>query len=102
MSLQSISEDQKKKQIPRRKVEDIYAVRVQGRSTEGFISFKCNLRELVLPRVGSLRIRELVLSRVGAMKKGIGVSYIWCYKKDWCPSLLFIKFVMLAKVYLHN
>ena len=38
-SLQSISEDQKKKKIPRRKAEDNYAVRVEGRSKEGFISF---------------------------------------------------------------
>jgi hypothetical protein len=50
----------KAKQIPRRKAEDICAVRVEGRSTEGFISFKCNLRDLVLPRVGALKTRELV------------------------------------------
>jgi hypothetical protein len=31
-------EDQKQKQIPRRKVEDTYEVRVEGRSMEGFIS----------------------------------------------------------------
>jgi hypothetical protein len=39
VSLQSRSEDQKQKQSPRRKVEDTYAVRVEGRSKEGFISF---------------------------------------------------------------
>jgi hypothetical protein len=31
-------------------------------------------RELVLPRVGALKTRELVLPRVGALKKGICVS----------------------------
>jgi hypothetical protein len=36
--MQSISEDQKQKQIPRRKAEDTYALRVEGRSMEGFIS----------------------------------------------------------------
>jgi hypothetical protein len=42
---------------------------------EGFISFKCKLRELVLPRVGALNTRELVLPRVGALKyKGVGAS----------------------------
>jgi hypothetical protein len=30
---------------------------------------KCNLRELVVPRVGSLNMRELVLPRVGSLKK---------------------------------
>jgi ribosomal protein S30 len=39
VSLQSRSEDQKQKQSPRRKNEDTYAVRVEGRSKEGFISF---------------------------------------------------------------
>jgi hypothetical protein len=38
VSLQSRSEDQKQKQIPGRKDEDTYAVRVEGRSMEGFIS----------------------------------------------------------------
>jgi ribosomal protein S30 len=33
------SPDQKQKQSPRRKDEDTYAVRVEGRSKEGFISF---------------------------------------------------------------
>jgi hypothetical protein len=60
VSLQSRSEDQKLKWISRRKAKDIKAVRVEGRNTKGFISFKCNLRELVLPRVGALKIRELV------------------------------------------
>jgi hypothetical protein len=32
VSLQSRSKDQKQKHIPRRKVEDTYAVRVEGRS----------------------------------------------------------------------
>jgi hypothetical protein len=63
-------------------------VRVESRSTKGFISFtKCNLRdlvllgvgalktrELVLLGVGELKTRELVLPRVGALKKGICVS----------------------------
>jgi hypothetical protein len=31
--------DQKKKQIPKRRTNDTYAVRVEGRSKEGFISF---------------------------------------------------------------
>jgi hypothetical protein len=39
VSLQSRSEDQKQKQSPRRKTEDTYAVWVEGRSKEGFISF---------------------------------------------------------------
>jgi hypothetical protein len=42
---------------------------------KGFISFKCKLRELVLPRVGSLNTRELVLPRVGALNtRGFGAS----------------------------
>jgi hypothetical protein len=52
----------KKKKILRRRTDDSYEVRVEGRRKEGFIFFtKCNLRELVLPGVGSLKIRELVL-----------------------------------------
>jgi hypothetical protein len=50
-----------------------------------------NTRELVLPRFGALKRRELVLPRVSSMKKRICVSYSWCFKKDWCPSLFFIK-----------
>ena len=55
---------------------------------EGFISFKCKLRELVLPRacalnardlvlprVGALSTTELVLPRVGALKKQVS----WCF-----------------------
>jgi len=54
--LHSKSRYQKKKQIPRRKTEDTYEIRVEGRSKEGFISFtKCKIRELVPPRVGSLK-----------------------------------------------
>jgi hypothetical protein len=45
-------------------------VRVEGRSTKGFISFtKCNLRELVLHGVGSL------------IYKGFGASWGW-FPKD--------------------
>jgi hypothetical protein len=58
----------KQQQSPRRRTGDSYEVREEGRSMEGFISFKHNLRELVLPRVGALNIRELVLPRVGALK----------------------------------
>jgi hypothetical protein len=39
VSLQSTSEDQKQKQSPKRKTDDTYAVRVEGKSKEGFISF---------------------------------------------------------------
>jgi hypothetical protein len=63
-------------------------VRVEGRSTEGFISFtKFNYRdffllgvgalkkrEFVLSGVGALKTRELVIPRVGALKKWIYVS----------------------------
>jgi hypothetical protein len=58
----------KQQQSPRRRTDHSYEVRVEGRSTEGFISFKCNLRKLVLPRVGTLNTRDLVLPRVGALR----------------------------------
>jgi hypothetical protein len=62
-------------------------VRVEGRSTEGFISFtKCNLRELVLPRVGALKTRELVLPRVGALKTRELVLPRVGALKSWCPK----------------
>jgi hypothetical protein len=38
VSLRSRSEDKKQKQIPGRKAEDTYAVRLEGRRMEGFIS----------------------------------------------------------------
>jgi hypothetical protein len=38
VSLWSISEDQKQKQSPRKKVEDIHEVRVEGRSKGGLVS----------------------------------------------------------------
>ena len=39
VSLQSRSEYQKKKKSSRRKTDDTYVVRVEGRRKEGFISF---------------------------------------------------------------
>jgi hypothetical protein len=90
----------KQQQSPRRRTNDSYEVRVEERSTEGFISFKCNLRELVLPRVGSLKTRELVLPRVGSLKtrelvlprvgalkkKEVMLSRVGSLKKGICVS----------------
>ena len=49
------SPNQKIKTSEESKKDDSYEVRVEGRSKKGFISFKCKLRELMLPRVGSLK-----------------------------------------------
>jgi len=77
----SLDQKIKNQQSPRRRTDDSNEVRVEGRSTKGFISFnKFNLRELVLLGVGSLKTRELVLPRVGALNKRelmlLGVGFL--------------------------
>jgi hypothetical protein len=59
-------------------------VRVEGRSTKGFICFKSKLRELVISRVGALNTRELVLPRFGALnKRDLVLPRVGSLKKQW-------------------